>query len=348
MEVEYLKLIKVDHENDAVQIETFEENGNVHKYLMSIIDYVNGKEGDRSYNFKEGEVTMYSLLQGIILNHNRDDQAMSIANRLLEKEKEAQEKYENITDIQKGVLLIAYCKMVEYDYKLIICKSDYSEFLEETTGHRKNGLPTKKKIFKSFVANVCVNTDIISFGKIVTYDVNTKVVKYWYDAFLDLKEQREDAINTERAFEAIQSKVLLPIKKNYRRDYLLLRNVTIAYFRSASEFDINHYADEIIGKYTPVDENINKKELVDKIKQLPGRHQFDAKFFKVPDRIKAKMIRDTIPLSKDIDLVLKNDVPDIVRTLKAYEEDDGSKFIMIRSDEGYDYAKGLEQEEDNR
>lgn len=68
----------------------------------------------------------------------------------------------------------------------------------------------------------------------------------------------------------------------------------------------------------------------------------------MPDRIKAKMIRDTIPLSKDIDLVLKNDVPDIVRTLKAYEEDDGSKFIMIRSDEGYDYAKGLEQEEDNR
>lgn len=348
MEVEYLKLIKVDHENDAVQIETFEENGDVHKYLMSIIDYINGKDGDRSYEFKQGELTMPSLLKEIILNHNRDDQAMLIARRLLEKEKEAQEKYENITDIQKGVLLIAYCKMVEHEYKLIICKSDYSEFLEETTGNKKNGLPTKKKIFKSFTANVSVNAAIISFDKIVTYDVNTKVVKYWYDSFLDLKEQRDDAINTEKAFDAIQSKVLLPIKKNNRRDYLMLRNMTIAYFRSAGEFDINHYADEIIGKYTPVDENINKKELVVKIKQLPGGHQFDAKFFKVPDRIKAKMIKDTIPLSKDIDLVLKKDVPDIARTIKAYEEDDGSKFIMIRSNEGYDYAKGLDQEENNR
>lgn len=291
---------------------------------------------------------MPSLLKEIILNHNRDDQAMLIARRLLEKEKEAQEKYENITDIQKGVLLIAYCKMVEHEYKLIICKSDYSEFLEETTGNKKNGLPTKKKIFKSFTANVSVNAAIISFDKIVTYDVNTKVVKYWYDSFLDLKEQRDDAINTEKAFDAIQSKVLLPIKKNNRRDYLMLRNMTIAYFRSAGEFDINHYADEIIGKYTPVDENINKKELVVKIKQLPGGHQFDAKFFKVPDRIKAKMIKDTIPLSKDIDLVLKKDVPDIARTIKAYEEDDGSKFIMIRSNEGYDYAKGLDQEENNR
>lgn len=348
MEVEYLKLIKIDHENDAVQIETFEENGDVHKYLMSIIDYINGKDGDRSYEFKQGELTMPSLLKEIILNHNRDDQAMLIARRLLEKEKEAQEKYENITDIQKGVLLIAYCKMVEHEYKLVICKSDYSEFLEETTGNKKNGLPTKKKIFKSFAANVSVNAAIISFDKIVTYDVNTKVVKYWYDSFLDLKELRDDAINTEKAFDAIQSKVLLPIKKNNRRDYLMLRNMTIAYFRSAGEFDINHYADEIIGKYTPVDENINKKELVVKIKQLPGGHQFDAKFFKVPDRIKAKMIKDTIPLSKDIDLVLKKDVPDIARTIKAYEEDDGSKFIMIRSNEGYDYAKGLDQEENNR
>ena len=348
MEVEYLKLIKVDHENDTVQIETFEENGDVHKYLMSIIDYINGKDGDRSYEFKQGELTMPSLLKEIILNHNRDDQAMLIARRLLEKEKEAQEKYENITDIQKGVLLIAYCKMVEHEYKIIICKSDYSEFLEEITGNKKNGLPTKKKIFKSFTANVSVNAAIISFDKIVTYDVNTKVVKYWYDSFLDLKEQRDDAINTEKAFDAIQSKVLLPIKKNNRRDYLMLRNMTIAYFRSAGEFDINHYADEIIGKYTPVDENINKKELVLKIKQLPGGHQFDAKFFKVPDRIKAKMIKDTIPLSKDIDLVLKKDVPDIARTIKAYEEDDGSKFIMIRSNEGYDYAKGLNQEENNR
>ncbi len=53
-------------------------------------------------------------------------------------------------------MLFAFCKMTDRDYKIVISKADYSEFLEETSGERKNGLPIKKKIFKSFIANVTI------------------------------------------------------------------------------------------------------------------------------------------------------------------------------------------------
>ena len=36
--------------------------------------------------------------------------------------------------------------------EIVICKADYTEFIEETTGEKKNGLPTKKKIFKLYLA----------------------------------------------------------------------------------------------------------------------------------------------------------------------------------------------------
>ena len=46
-------------------------------------------------------------------------------------------------------------------------------------------------------------------------------------------------------------------------------------------------------------------------------------------------------MTDDIELVLKKDVPHLSRTIKAREEEDGAKYIMIRSVEGYEYAENL-------
>ena len=82
---------------------------------------------------KENELTMKTLLEKVIENKDRDAQSIAIANRLLAKENEAEQKFHQITEIQRGILLIAYCKMTEEEYKIVICKADYSEFIDRVS-----------------------------------------------------------------------------------------------------------------------------------------------------------------------------------------------------------------------
>lgn len=346
MEIKYLKLIKIDHENNCVQEETLNDEGNVRNYVMEIINQITTNSGERRYKFKDDELTMKTWIGDIVNNNECDTRAMNIARRLLQTESTAQQRYHYITEIQKGILLIAYCKMTETEYKFVICKADYTEFIEEASGEKKNGLPTKKKIFKSYAANITVNADTYNYGEMVTYDVNAKQTKYWYDEFLDLQALHDDGENTERAFNFLQSKVLDTVKKKSKSDYLALWNITVAYMRSEGEFSMEHYADNILAIYQPIETEIHMRELVDKAKALPEQYDFDSRFQKVPSRIKAK-IKNEIQLTNDIDLVLKKNIPNLSRTIKPYEEN-GEKYIMVRSEEGYKYAERLDAIEEQQ
>lgn len=347
MTVEYLKLIKIDHENNVVQEEPLNNEGNVRDYVMDIITQITDNAGERRYEFKDDELTMKTWIGHIVNNDERDDYATTIANRLLEKENAAQLRYHTITDIQKGILLIAYCKMTDIEYKMVICKADYTEFIEETTGEKKNGLPTKKKIFKSFAANITVNAGTYSFGEMVSFDVNSKQSKYWYDEFLDLKALHDNAENTERAFNYLKSKILKQVWRKSKSDYLVLWNSTVAYMRSEGEFSMEHYADNILAVYKPEENSLDMNELANKAKTLPAQHDFDSRFEKVPSKITAK-IKNEIKLTNDITLLLKQDIPHIERTIVPHEEEDGTKYVMIQSEDGYKYAEKLKHIAENQ
>ena len=347
MTIEYLKLFKIDHENNAVQEEPLNNEGNVRDYVMDIVGQITDNAGERRYKFKDNELTMKTWIRDIVNNNDRDARALDIANRLLQKEDSAQQRYHTITEIQKGILLIAYCKMTNTDYKMVICKADYTEFIEETTGEKKNGLPTKKKIFKSFAANISVNAGAYSFGEMVTFDVNSKQSKYWYDEFLDLKALHDNGENTELAFKYLNSKILKPIKKKSKSDYLVLWNSTVAYMRSEGEFSMEHYADNILAVYKPEGNDLNMNELAKKAKALPAQHDFDSRFEKVPSKVMGKM-KNEIKLTNDITLLLKQNIPHIERTIVPHEEEDGSKYVMIQSEDGYKYAEKLKQIAENQ
>lgn len=344
MNIEYLKLVKIDHDNNVVVPEELGEEGNVREYVLSILDQINENAGDREYEFKSDEITMKTFLNNLVVGDDRDTQAMAIANRLLVKENDAQQRYRQITEIQKGILLIAYCCMAENEYKIVICKADYTEFIEEATGQKRNGLPTKKKIFKSFTANVSLNAGAFSFGRMITYDLNSAQTKYWYDEFLDLKACLNDAENTKRAFEYINSKVLAPISQAYPREYLRLWNITVGYMRSEGEFSIDHYADVILGSYHPEDEQLNMAVLSAKARELPEKWKFDRRFTKNTRAVKSKFKKE-YDLTNDIKLVLNQNIPDLDRTILAHEDAEQNKYIMIRSEFGYSLAKKIENHE---
>lgn len=341
MDVSYIQLVKIDHDNNNVVVESIDEQENIKQYVMDMLATISENVGEREYIFKDGEETMKTYLNSFINEDNKDETTLNIAKRLLSKEKDAQLKYAHITQIQKGIMLASLCKMTDRDYKVIIAKADYSEFLEEASGEKRNGLPTKKKIFKSFIANVTIVDGVYSISKMVTFDVNSSQAKYWYNDFLDLEAKLDDEANTKKAFDEINARVLTPIKKESKDDYWCLYNATLSYMRSEGEFDIEYYANEILGKYTPKNPNVKIKDLSKKALELPEKRNFDKKFTKVPKAINKK-IKAIIPLTEDISLsVADNSNPSLKNVIKPHEDEEGCKYIMVKSDEGYSYAKSL-------
>ncbi|MDO5343147.1 MAG: nucleoid-associated protein, partial [Bacteroidia bacterium] len=217
MEIEYSKLLKIDNENDEISVEGFANTENVQNYIVELIQECGNNEGDREYKFDETLNTTQEHVNCIIQNQDRDAKCESLANKLLKVEKDAKENIAHLnTAIPKGVLVIAYAKMTDSEYKFIIIKADYTEFLEEISGERKSGLPTKKKIFKSFIMNVSIYDNGYEIGKMVTFDSNSTKAKYWWKTFLELEEIRDDEKNTMSAYDSIKSNILDPLKKNHK------------------------------------------------------------------------------------------------------------------------------------
>lgn len=342
MEVEYYRLLKIDNTQNMVTVENYANEQNISDYIWELITNCVDTEGDREYIFESTLQTMQDHLNKIILNTNRDEICEKIAKKLLAVEKDTKDKIARLNkDIPNGVLMISYAKMTETEYKIVITKADYTEFLEELSGDKKSGLPTKKKIFKSFIMNVTIDGDNYDIGKILTFDSNTSTKAiYWWKTFLELSEVRDDEKNTLTAYHAIKKEILEPIRKKHPEDFLYLRNATIAYFRGEGEFNLIHYKDNILGNYLPVDNTLKINDLRTKIAKLPEKHKFDPVFQKKTDVVRDKF-KDVIKLTDEIELKIKQDILNIKRVIKPHIDNEGKQYVMILSPDGYKYAEGL-------
>ena len=70
MEVKYLKLIKIDHDNNNVSEEPLNEEGNVRNYVMDIINQITENAGDRFCKFKDIDLTMKTWIDAIVNGWN--------------------------------------------------------------------------------------------------------------------------------------------------------------------------------------------------------------------------------------------------------------------------------------
>lgn len=342
MEIIFNKLYKIDiSEQQPTERPEYQNIENFKKYIHGMLEQIGNKSPDRFYKFKSEYTEIRTLLNNIFINNEHDNSSKAIACRLLDKEKEAQKdlnKKKLGKEILKGMLIVSLVKMTDEAKKLIILKVDYDEFLSEMTGDIVTGLSIRKKVYKAFICELNNSNTILNTS---VYDTNSPVSTYWWNKFLELEVIITDEENTKNAFNAIETEVLNPLRKKYKQDYLHLWNATVAYFRSEGEFDLSHYRDELIGNYRPYDETLKISDLQAKIDKLPSKHKIDRRFNKVPSEVQ-KRFKNVLQLTNEIKLTLLHDVPNIKKTFKAHEDADG-KYLMIRSEEGYNYAKKVEE-----
>lgn len=347
MEIIFSKLFKID-----ITAKLAEERPDLHKianfkmYIQNMLEQISDKSPDRYYKFRSEHTEVRNLIGNILSESEYNNSCLAIANRLLYKEQDAQEdlrKKKLSQRITKGMLIISLIRMTSEASKLVILKVDYDEFISDITGEISTGLSIRRKVYKALICELDNEKNILSSA---IFDTNTTSSSYWWDKFLELDVIRQNNINTKNAFDSIHSIILKPLRATYKQDYLHLWNITLGYFKLGGEFSLDFYVDDILGNYKPYNNKINIEELMIKCLKLPEKlgekKTFDRKFTKDKATLNGKKYHETIKISNEIDLILNDHVANLGDIITArYDKETNEKFLILKSDSGYEYAKNL-------
>lgn len=329
----------INNSDETIEMRTIPEAFN--HYLESLIKDINQTTSVRKYKPRTQATHVVSLVRNTILEtkgsyegqQQVEQNFRGIADRLLQKEIEAQERVDKLNvQIQRGSLVQALLKDESLStYIYLIAKVEHSEWIDDRDFVSKTGFPrNKRNIWKSCIFE-CLdeNTVIVDSAKIYV----DGSAKYWHDAFLELDQMVNDEVNTERAFKHIESILVRQIKPKSPNDYTVLRNSTIGYFRSNRHIDYNLMLDSIFAQYEA--NNLNEEDISNlktKLYELPSKKNFDCQFNSRPEIINAR-IRKIYPITTGIELKITSQIDNIRETIQSVEEPNGDKYIKIKTTE---------------
>ncbi|MEM6813070.1 MAG: nucleoid-associated protein [Bacteroidota bacterium] len=342
MEIHFTSLHQIDHALDSVkEVDIRSQGQDLTDYTKRLITEITEGTSKRKFRFKRDTTEVRGVIADFITG-NYEGKEIN-AKRLMDVEQKAQEAIAHLNkEIQKGSLFQAHLQNGKTSI-VVISKADQQQFLSNEDFNLKSGLPWEKKIFKAFLARIEGNNVVETF----VYDTSARLATYWWDKFLELEEVYTSSFNTKTALKLLDSKVLNSLKKKFKADHTSIRNKVVGYFQSQPTFEMQTFLETVITEYQPISADFPKTKTIEKIKDLPDKYSFDSQFPIAPEEVKARKIRNNIPLSDGMDLVLKQNIPELDSTVNAFADEEGRKYIAIRTDSGYEYFKSKDEVSEN-
>jgi len=331
----FLSLHPIDLKDaKPVKVDTSKGGNDVNTYTEALIDDILEHESKRSFKFARATTEVHLLITAIIGKKDHVNAPQTIAERLLAQEKQSQQRV-----IQMGIKLLKGCLLQVHFTKnarsyFLLAKVDYHAILDDTDLKKRIGLPFNKRIIKACLVPLDASN---AFVEATVYDNGSGITEYWWKDFLELTEDKSDAFNTKTAFDAVDALLTKALKKISKPDYFLLRNNVIGYFRTQTSFDYTAMTNSVFGSYKPESSDVDMADIKMKLAKLPTAKKFDTKFNIEPSAIKART-RITLKLAENLDLLIKNGVPDLDKIVTAFDER-GERGIRIRTEEGFEHFR---------
>lgn len=330
----------IDYE--AQQIYTRKTPASFDGYVSELIDHINENKNVREFKTRSTDTEVIGCIKHIVKSPDDielvSDKTDAIARRLLIKEIAAQQRVARMdTNVQKGSLIQAllFDKKTEQSIYLL-AKVEHSDFVDDTDFSFKSGFSKDKKtVWKSCLIEISTLDATLYTAKIYS---NT-VAKYWSDDFLELDEMVSDESNTLNAFKAIESTLNRNIRNLAPRDYTVIRNAVISYFKSHEHFDYGSMLVDIFDGYKVTDLPVDRLEsLKSKLADLPEAQHFDRQFSPVPSVIKAR-IKKVYAVNDGIQIRITDEVHQLDETITAYQDAEGNRFIRIKTNNELTYRQ---------
>lgn len=323
------------------QINISNQDTDLEVYLSDLLYEISGKSQKRSYEFHrdttEFNVTLCSYYDNSDLSKNEN--STNLANRLLEKEIDADNRYGHLGSAGKGH--VKKGSFLQFIYKdgggisYLGVKIEHQTFIDEKDFKKKIGLAVANKMYKA-----CK----VSFSKtgspsdVFVYDTNAKPSVYWWKDFLELREARGDALNTKRASSEV-IKEINKIKKYHLADYTILRNSAVAAFKQKGQMKYDEFLENTFLNYDPVDPELNSRlqNMIERLRSLPERKGFDTQFTLVPAEVPFRSLK--VSLSREISLSIAEGVENLDDKIWSEKTASGKKLVVIESPSGFNRFK---------
>ncbi|PXY40656.1 hypothetical protein DMB65_12170 [Flavobacterium cheongpyeongense] len=336
MDIRKLTLHKIDiSKNIAEKIEIDISKETIIEYVDNLVNEILDSPNKRMYRFKNGDTQVKSSLIKLVAQDSEVDKIiLHNAERLLEKELNANEQLKSKrlnVKIQKGSLL--HLHFVEDDVdKILVCKVEHDEYLNELNFDKNNGLNTKKKVFKSFLM-------FLDSSSIYLNDKNNS--KYWWDDFLELEQVNNDNENTEKSVHKIMV-IVDSYKKEFLLDGTLLRNAIIGHFKSNENFNLTELLDSVVESYTPINQNFPLKKISERVNKLALDSSFDNQFVIVQQKVNKRIV-NKIRLGSGLYLSIEDFVKNLDEILRPFSDNQGNQGITIISEEAYEFVNQMKK-----
>lgn len=339
-------LHQIDVENnDYKYVAIPSTNDELEKYLSELLNEIKEKPQRRAYDFLRETTELFTTLKTYSDKKNLDERTSSnLASRLLNKEVDTDKKYGHLSSTGSGHVKKGSFLQFMYREGNVISylgvKIDHQSFLDETDFIRRVGLSLTNKIYKACL--VAFDSAGVP-SSIYIYDTNAKASVYWWKDFLELKELRDDTVNTKTAIEEVV-RVIRTIKNDFPSDYTILRNASIAAFKQQGEMRFDVFVENTFANYTPEDSLLSAKlpSILTRLKELPEKKGFDSMFSIVPSAVPFK--KSKISLSREITLSLEEGIQNIDSKIWSEETTDGRKLVVINSPSAFGQFKLKERE----
>jgi len=321
-------------------------------YVAELVNHVSTNTSVRDYKTRSHSTEAIGCILSLCANENDEsfvkNKMDTIANRLMLKEIEAQEKVQRIkTDVQRGSLIQALLfNEVTEKREYLLAKVEHTEWVDDSDFTFKTGFSKDKKtMWKSCLFDL---SDLAA-GEFRAKIYSDTKAQYWSHGFLELDEMNSDESNTQRAFQAIEATLGHGFRSVSRPDHTIIRNHFIGYFKNNEHIDYPMMVNLILENYQPVDTDLSSEEIhviSEKIKAIriklleqPEKKKFDNQFNSVNSAINAR-IRTTYPINEGIDLKVTRDIDDLASTICSVEEN-GIRYIKIRTNKDETYNRFL-------
>lgn len=351
MEILHKSIFIIDYDNENLTRRIIPDDFN--EFIDNLIDHINTNTSVRKYKPKSQTTQVVTCVREIIKNEKDTSKAdkideiqqnyfLEIAKRLLDVEIKIQAQIGHTgKNVKKGSLVQALVYLEdEMEYCVLIAKVEHTGFFDDLELRHRTGFSSEqKKIWKSCILDIIISEEGILVDNAKIY--LEKEVKYWPESFLELEEMLSDENNTKRAFKYIEDTLRSNLKKAAPSDYTILRNSIIGQLKSAQHIDYNDMIDNIFDNYVPTDVLLDKVNAIrSKLLSLPEDKNFDRQFVSIPSAINAR-IKDIYKINNNIDLKINGYVGDIKETIKSIEDNDGKRYLKIRTDNEETYKSFL-------
>lgn len=324
----------IDYTTQRIQARETPDSFN--EYVVELISHINSNENVRNYKTRSNTTQVICSALQILSNMGNEETVLrmtdGIADRLLRMEIAAQERVSPMRiNVKKGSLIQALLYDEDTEaYSYLLAKVEHSDFVDDSDYSFKTGFSKDKKtIWKSCLFDL-INPDSDVFDVKVYSDTKAK---FWSDGFLELDEMINDETNTVKAFKAIDETLNRNVKNASREDYTYIRNSFISYIRSHDHIDYSTMIAEVVGNYQPAELSAEKlNDFKSKLNELPQNKGFDHQFTPVPSAITAR-IKKTYKVYDGIEIKITSDIPDLKNTIKAYQDENGTRFIRIKTND---------------